>query len=515
MRFVRSLPALLLLPATLVAQVTPQGEAERLDSIRLDSVVTALIADSVAAAHRARAAADSLLAAPIAWWPEAPLLTDAIREQLIAKAWLLYLNRDLRLRITPRVPGANRDLVNATIDSVRMFLQARGANLDRVSVARSEDSAAVAQLAFAWDGDLAVAVIPPAGAKPPDITHVPRRLWFDGNPRYRWGTVTVLYATDRERSGEGDPEQFYAGTRDPSGRLEFGRVEVNVPRIHRTGAVERPAWYKLDRSTDPDRHMAVKTLQPMTQEQMTEALRGSLGVSGRKEALVFIHGYNVTFADAAMRTAQLTYDLGFDGVPILYSWPSRGSIFRYSADRENAEFSAQHLATFLDSVTAIAGKKRVHVIAHSMGNRVLTLALENLARQGRDTLIGNVVLAAADIDAGRFEQQIAPIIRPLSRRMTVYISGQDKALRASRILSSNLRLGEASSPLLVVNGTETVDASSISVDLLGHGYIAAASVVVDDLLHLLEDKSPPRPRLKASQTPGGASFWILSEGKAP
>lgn len=513
MTLVRTVEVLLLVPAILAAQVTP--ERERQDSIRIDSVVATLVADSIAATQRARAFADSTLSAAIPLWPEAPALTDAIRDRLTAKAWLLYLNRELRLRIMPHGSTANRETIIATVDSVRVFLQSRGLNLDRVSVARFADSAGSAQIAFSWDGELAVTAIPPAGASPPEPTHVPRRLWFDGEERYRWGTVRVFYATDRERSGDNDPEKFYAGTREPNGRLEFGRVEVTVPRIHRKGAVERPVWYKLERSADPNRHMTVKTLLPLAQQALHDSLRGALAASGRQEALVFIHGYNVSFADAAMRTAQLTYDLGFDGAPILYSWPSRGSIFRYSADRENAEFSAQHLAAFLDSVVAIAGKKRVHVIAHSMGNRVLTLALEAMARDGRDTLIGNIVLAAADVDAGRFEQQIAPLIRPLSRRMTIYMSGQDKALRASRVLSTNLRLGEASSPMLVVAGAETVDASSIDVDLLDHGYIASSNEVVEDLLQLLDGKAPPRSRLRASQTPGGEPFWILSEGRHP
>lgn len=514
MRLVRSTVFLLAVPTVLHSQAAPDPERERQDSIRIASVVVALSADSIVAMQRARDAADSTLAAAIPLWPEAPALTDAVRDQLSAKAWLLYLNRNLRLRIEPRGGAENREGIGATVDSVRAFLQSRGVNLDRVSVARLADTS-VPQIAFGWEGELSVTAIPPAGATPPAPTHVARRLWFDSEERYRWGTVRVFYATDRERTGNDDPEDFYAGRREPNGQLEFGRVEVTIPRIHRKGAVERPVWYRLERSVDPNRHMAVKTLMPLTQQALNDSLRGVLAQSGRKEALVFIHGYNVSFADAAMRTAQLTYDLGFDGAPILYSWPSRGSIFRYAADRENAEFSAQHLAAFLDSVAAIAGKKRVHVIAHSMGNRVLTLALEAMAREGRDTLIGNVVLAAADVDAGRFEQQIAPLIRPLSRRMTIYMSGQDKALRASRILSTNLRLGEASSPMLVVDGAETVDASSIDVDLLGHGYIASAAAVVDDLLQLLADKSPPRSRLRPSQTPAGAAFWILSEGSAP
>jgi len=35
------------------------------------------------------------------------------------------------------------------------------------------------------------------------------------------------------------------------------------------------------------------------------------------------HGYNTSFGEAVLRAAQLTRDLPFAGVPVLFSWPSR------------------------------------------------------------------------------------------------------------------------------------------------------------------------------------------------
>jgi len=51
--------------------------------------------------------------------------------------------------------------------------------------------------------------------------------------------------------------------------------------------------------------------------------------------LLFVHGYNVSFEDAARRTGQLAYDLGFEGPTVFFSWPSRGSVTAYTrrADR--------------------------------------------------------------------------------------------------------------------------------------------------------------------------------------
>ena len=57
----------------------------------------------------------------------------------------------------------------------------------------------------------------------------------------------------------------------------------------------------------------------------------------KDHALVFVHGFNTTFDNALFRTAQIAYDLKFDGAPFVYSWPSQGQVgFQdYSYDRES------------------------------------------------------------------------------------------------------------------------------------------------------------------------------------
>src|SRR5206468_8551156 len=127
----------------------------------------------------------------------------------------------------------------------------------------------------------------------------------------------------------------------------------------------------------------------------------------RKEAFVFVHGYNTSFRDAARRTAQLAYDLAFDGAPILYSWPSLGQETAYPAGEGNAEWTVAHLVKFLDEVVSLSGTRTLHLIAHSMGNRAVIGALRDMARVPRSTSpsqFRQVVLAAPDIDAGVFQQ---------------------------------------------------------------------------------------------------------------
>jgi len=69
--------------------------------------------------------------------------------------------------------------------------------------------------------------------------------------------------------------------------------------------------------------------------------------------LVFIHGYNSSFADAARRAAQLSYDLNFAGAPVLFSWPSRAEVIGYTVDEQNAEWSVSDMKTVLASLATV------------------------------------------------------------------------------------------------------------------------------------------------------------------
>ena len=103
------------------------------------------------------------------------------------------------------------------------------------------------------------------------------------------------------------------------------------------------------------------------------AVAARVAGSERKEVFVFIHGFNTTFEDGSLRTAQLAADLRLDGAPIMWSWPSAGGVLSYWRDADQAENPAEAsaLAAFLRDVVQTTGATRVHLVAHSMGNRPL------------------------------------------------------------------------------------------------------------------------------------------------
>jgi esterase/lipase superfamily enzyme len=219
------------------------------------------------------------------------------------------------------------------------------------------------------------------------------------------------------------------------------------------------------------------------------------------EVFVFVHGYNNTFEDAARRTAQIAYDLNFAGAPVMYSWPSQASssLDAYRTDGHMAGWSESHLIDFVTMVARESGARRVHLIAHSMGNRIVSGALRRLVDQcvtGTIPRFNEVILSAPDIDAEYFKTAIAPRIVHSAERITIYSSSRDYALKASSLLNPHARrrLGEAGDELTLFpeyQNIDVIDATAVETGLfsLNHSYHAESPTILADMSLLLQGYS--------------------------
>jgi esterase/lipase superfamily enzyme len=322
--------------------------------------------------------------------------------------------------------------------------------------------------------------------------------------------VRVFYATDRSEVRDGN-SLHYLGTQTKKGSLAYGSCEVSIPETHTIAEIERPSIWRLEFHADPEKHMILQRVESEQKDVFFREVSGSVSASPAKEAFVFVHGYNVSFEDAAIRTAQLAYDFGFKGAPIFYSWPSKGSLLGYFADEQSVAETTGDLKQFLQDIADHSGATTVHLIAHSMGNRALLAAVSQLAADSRFknfNRFNSLVLAAPDVDRGTFMNLVAQIRKPRSR-ITLYVSDRDQALVAShRLFHTEPRAGEGGSHSLVMPGVDTVDVSRLSMDALGHSYYGDNRHVVLDLLAFLKGKIAPRPGL--TRVPVGAlAYWLL------
>lgn len=345
---------------------------------------------------------------------------------------------------------------------------------------------------------------PPPKPQPAAASHISLASTSDSLAK-----IPIYYATDRAVFSANaitfGPQRGQA--------VSYGRVVVSVPRDHRFLNIERPSWFPTNRKETIAKHFVIINREAFaTENDFFQYLRSALQGATRQDILLFIHGFNVSFDDAAYRTAQLTYDLGFNGTAMMYSWPSNGKILQYVSDSNNNEWTVTHLRQFLADLAQNSHATRIHIIAHSMGNRALVHAFDGLQLPAsQQHLFGQIMLTAPDIDAGTFKN-LAAAMKAGADRVTLYASSSDEALKASEKLQGGYqRAGDAAPTPVVVDGIDTVDVSAVSTNFwkspIGHFYYGDNDSVVSDMYYLLDGKAPPRYRLRHPAQPADAAWW--------
>jgi esterase/lipase superfamily enzyme len=303
--------------------------------------------------------------------------------------------------------------------------------------------------------------------------------------------VRVFYATDRKELRANNLEIRYGWQKSPHGQIHYGECEVSIPKIHKLGKLESPSILKFEFRPDPKKHVLLAKLESFEEQEFLNRVASSIAKSDSRDAFIFIHGYNVSFEDAARRTGQIAFDLNFIGAPIFYSWPSGGRITRYFEDEAKIIWSTPHFEHFLSLLAHYSGAARIYVIAHSMGSRAVCDALKTLSIDPACRFrLTHLILAAPDIDADTF-RELSDAVKKLSRWITLYESTNDKALKASKEIHGDPRAGE---PLLIVPGLDAVDASAIDTDFLGHSYFSDSWPLLSDIHSILSKDEPPAKR---------------------
>jgi len=297
-------------------------------------------------------------------------------------------------------------------------------------------------------------------------------------------TSDIFYVTDRDShpSGRDDfgPER---------GKVSYGIASVGIPPNHEIGRQEAPSVFRFEWSADERKHIALKGLLPMDQTEFLQQLGWAIEKSRDRRLMLFVHGYNTSFADAARQVAQFATDLKFGGPVVLFSWPSQGGLTGYTVDETNAEWAQPHLVQTIKDLLDRTPAKRVYLVAHSMGNRVLTRAYITLAGDrwvDGPNALREMILVAPDIDADLFREDIAPRLAQTGIHVTLYASSGDRALMASRAFHGYARAGESGDGLVIIPGVETVDASHASSGLIGHSYFSEDRRIMEDIYAILQ-----------------------------
>lgn len=249
--------------------------------------------------------------------------------------------------------------------------------------------------------------------------------------------VEMLVATTRSRAAK--PGEMFSGERAPV--PAFAEITVSIPpdNVRKIGEV---AWPRR-LPANPAKDFATLKADEVSRETAENWLSTAIRKTPDRSVLVFIHGFNNRFEDAVYRFAQIVHDSGAHSVPVLATWPSRGSLLAYGYDRESTNYTRNALENLFQYLARDPGVREVSILAHSMGNWLALESLRQMAiRNGRlPSKFKNVMLAAPDVDVDVFRSEIADMGEPRPQ-FTLFVSRDDRALALSRRLWGDVaRLG--------------------------------------------------------------------------
>ena len=320
--------------------------------------------------------------------------------------------------------------------------------------------------------------------------------------------VDMLVATTRARSDV--PGVVFSGERGAGLTMENIIVSIPPDSVRKPGAVIYP---KRNPGNPANEFVALK-VEPLDKAESVDWFRRVAGPKGR--LLIFVHGFNSTYEEAVMRFAQISYDTRVNAAPVLFTWPSKGSIFGYLYDRESANFSRRALESLIEQAGKDPRVGEITIMAHSMGSWLAMEALQQVAiRQGKlPEKLRNIVLASPDLDVDVFREQLDEI-GPEQARITIFTSQDDRALLVSRRLAGGVqRLGSVDLTQPDVQaafdkrGIDVVDLTQVRAgDSLNHTKFAESADVVQAIgARLIAGDKVSDTRLSLADTIGATAI---------
>lgn len=371
-------------------------------------------------------------------------------------------------------------------------------------------------------------------ANEPDLrSGKPRRFGLDGAERYvetlaepvaitEWRddrcTWEVFVATNRGHLASPDDPTAVNRALD---YVDYGRCEVTLPRNDVGLRMENEARKKKSSAGSSDvttvsastgaQSVATVEAARLPESEFLAGVSDQVRRSRQQDLLVFVHGFNVTFDAAVTNAAELALKIPFNGAIVTYCWPTKGGVFNYSQDEPINKASVAPFTQFLIALReGVPAETRIHILVHSMGNRIVMESLCNLPEPQGNKPFSHVVLCAPDVGRKDFLNW-APGVVTQCQRVTLYANASDTALIASKGLHSEKRAGDAHGPL-IAKGIDTIDCSRIDLSLMGHSYFCNNTDVTTDLFMLLKEDHPPSKRsfLEKKKATDGA-YWQFSQ----
>jgi len=347
------------------------------------------------------------------------------------------------------------------------------------------------------------------------------------------GAFRFYYATNRAL-GEDDESLDGRFTSHREDRVRFGSYDAEFePSLGLSDLFDPNKWFRND-------EVDIREERQLDQARFVAELQGAIERAPLRSLLVVVHGYREQFPSALRKTAFVSHILDLNTPVLLFDWPGDqpgGPLAAYRSAVEVAEASGKELAQTLELVIRDVRPERIWLLANSMGGQVVADAMHLLYQEADladpETELENVVLTAPDVALDDFDDQFKREISALTENLTVYVSSNDRALLASRIVNRGRRRGESTLDSrdidqemleeairvaeLVEPGSDLVtlvDVTPVNRTINFHNFYLESPEVFNDLFLRLVNRDPPSSRvLYPIQNRDGSIYWVLTRGR--
>ena len=341
------------------------------------------------------------------------------------------------------------------------------------------------------------------------------------------GQYRHFWITNREQEAGDEPliERF---TNVRESTLKYGTYDTSLSHSLTLGMLIDPTdWFRSEQ-------ISLDEVRELDKQAFVREMRELVDVSPKRSLLIVIQGFREQYPSALKKGTFTASVLDINEPVLVFDWPgNQGSSLRgYRAAHRVARQSGAELAAALELIVREIRPDRLSIVANSMGAQVVVDAFSLLYQLDDfgdpDVEISSVVLTAPDVDHANFNAQFKNEIVAIARRLIVYVSSNDRALVASRLVNRTKRAGEStldpsqlpeaeSLSELIEPGSDLitlVDVTPVNRTRNFHNFSLEVPEYYDDLfLRLTSDEMPRSRRIYPVRAPSGAVYWVLTSGR--
>jgi esterase/lipase superfamily enzyme len=320
---------------------------------------------------------------------------------------------------------------------------------------------------------------------------------------------TIYYVTDRKEGPRSNGNATYVS--DYAGQVSYGFIKLQIPE-------DRVAGSQI--SDD-----VIRKVESIPYENFIRLLQDQAA----KPLVIWIHGYRPSFNLSAIHCAQLAHDLNIDANILTFDWTSSESVLGYTRDLLQVPRSTKHLVNLLEAVSNEVKPRKIIVVAHSLGCRLVCLALQKLNNDpnAKNLKLDHVIFLMPNVDREEFDENFKSELQNLVNRITIYVASDDNVLLLGKLLYNvdSIGLTEHFSPDTELDEIQTflyyekqlpdkidlVDVSFFSKkDFLRKHRVFLERPVVEDLYWLIHDyPAAKRHLLKYSENKSPSGYWVI------